>query len=74
MIIQVYTPTTDVEEEKDNKFYEQGQFEIDWTCRQDVLFAVEDLNINVGSIEEESVVEFNGFFISNNLKQPKWWL
>lgn len=40
MIIQVYAPITDLEEEEVDEIYDQVQFDIETTCKQDVLLVM----------------------------------
>lgn len=40
MTIQVHAPTTKVEEENVDEFYDQDQFEIDRTCKQNFLLVI----------------------------------
>lgn len=42
MIIQVDTPTIDVEEEEVDDLYDQVQFEFDKTCKQAVRLIIGD--------------------------------
>lgn len=55
MVIQVYAPTTDAEEEHIDGFYDHVQFEFDKTCKKNVLLVVVDWNAKIGNINEENI-------------------
>ena len=50
-LIQVYTPTTNVEETEVEQFYEDLQDLLELTPKIDVLFIIEDWNEKAGSQE-----------------------
>ena len=49
--IQVYAPTSNAEETEVERFYEDLQDLLELTPKRDVLFIIEDWNVNVGSQE-----------------------
>ena len=49
-VIQVYTPTTNAEEAKDEWFYEDLQ-DLELTPKTDVLFLIGEWNARIGSQE-----------------------
>ena len=49
MVIQVYAPTSNVEEAEVIQFYEDLQDLVQLTSRKDVLFIIADWNAKVGS-------------------------
>ena len=54
-VIQVYAPTSNVEEAEVERFYEDLQDLLELTSQKDVLFIIEDWNANVGSQETPGV-------------------
>ena len=50
-VIQVYTPTSNAEEAKVKRFYEDLQDLLELTPQKDVLFIIGDWNAKVGSQE-----------------------
>ena len=50
-VIQVYTPTSNVEEAKVEQFYEDLQDIIELTPQKGLLFVIRDWNAKVGSQE-----------------------
>ena len=54
-IIQVYAPTSNTEEAKVERLYEDLQGLLDLTPKQDVLFIIGDWNARVGSQETRGV-------------------
>ena len=48
-LIQVYTPTTNVEETEVEQFYEDLQDLLELTSKKDVIFIIGDWNAKVGS-------------------------
>ena len=50
-VIQVYAPTTNAEEVKVERFYEDIQDLLELTTKKDVLFIIGDWNAKVGSQE-----------------------
>ena len=60
-VIQVYAPTSDAEEAKDERFYEDLQALLELTSKKDVLFIIGDLNAKVGRQEISGVTGKFGF-------------
>ena len=58
MVIQVYAPTSNVEEAEVIQFYEDLQDLVQLTSRKDVLFIIADWNAKVGSQAIPSWVQF----------------
>ena len=54
-VIQVYAPTSNVEEAKVERFYEDLQDLLELTPKKDVLFIIGDWNAKVGSQETPGV-------------------
>lgn len=52
---KTYAPTIDAEEKVD-EFYDQVQFEVDRTCKQEVLLVTGGLNTQAENIKEKNVV------------------
>ena len=50
-VIQVYAPTSNVEEAEIERFYEDLQELLELTLKKDVLFIIGDWNAKVGSQE-----------------------
>ena len=50
-VIQVYAPTSNVEEAEVERFYEDLQDLVELTAKKDVLFIIGDWNAKVGSQE-----------------------
>ena len=57
MVIQVYVPTSKVEEAQVEWFYEDLQGLLDLTPKKDVLFIIGDWNAKVGSQETPGVTD-----------------
>ena len=55
MVIQVYAPTSNAEEAKVERLYEDLQDLLELTSKEDVLFITGDWNANVGSQETPGV-------------------
>jgi len=55
MVIQVYAPTSNTEEAKVERFYEDLQDLLELTPKKDVLFIIGDWNAKVGSQETPGV-------------------
>ena len=55
MVIQVYAPTSNVEEAEVGQFYEDLQDLLELTPKKDVLFIIGDWNAKVGSQETPGV-------------------
>ena len=51
MVIQVYAPTSNVEEAEVERFYEDLQDLLELTPKKDVLYILPDWNAKVGSQE-----------------------
>ena len=60
-VIQVYAPTSNTEEAKDERFYEDLQTLLELTPPKDVLFIIGDLNAKVGRQEIPGVTGTFGF-------------
>ena len=56
-VIQVYVPTTDVEEAEVKQFYEDLKDLLELTPKKDVLFIIGDWNAEVGSQEIPGVTD-----------------
>ena len=56
VVIQVYAPTTNAEEVKVERFYEDIQDLLELTTKKDVLFIIGDWNAKVGSQEIPGVI------------------
>ena len=54
-VIQVYAPTSNAEEAKVGRFYEDLQNLLELTPKKDVLFIIQDWNAKVGSQEIPAV-------------------
>ena len=54
-VIQVYAPTSNTEETKVERFYEDLQDLLKLTAKKDVLFIIGDWNAKVGSQETPGV-------------------
>ena len=54
-VIQVYSPTSNAEETKVERFYEDLQDLLELTPKKDVLFIIGDWNAKVGSQETPGV-------------------
>ena len=55
MVIQVYAPTSNVEEAEVEQFYEELQDLLELTPKKDVLFIIGDWNAKVGNQETPGV-------------------
>ena len=69
MVIQVYAPTSNVEEAEVEWFYEDLQDFLELTPRKDVLFIIGDWNAKVGSQEIPGVTGKFGLGIQNEAGQ-----
>ena len=65
-VIQVYAPTSNAEEAKVERFYEDLQDLSELTPEKDVLFIIEDWNAKVGSPETLGVTGKFGLGIRND--------
>ena len=68
-VIQVYTPTSNVEEAKVERFYEDLQDLLELTPKKDVLFIIGDWNAKGGSQETPGVT--GKFGLGVQMKQGK---
>ena len=68
-VIQVYGPTTNVEEAEVEQFYEDLQDVLELTLKKDVLFIIGDWNAKVGSQEILGVT--GKFALEYKMKQVK---
>ena len=68
-IIQVYAPTSDVEEAEVEWFYEDLQDLLELTPKKDVLFIIGDWNAKVGSQETPGVTGRFGLGVQNEAEQ-----
>jgi len=66
-VIQVYAPTSNVEEAEVERFYEDLQDLLELTPKKDVLFIIGDWNAKVGSQETPGVTAKFGLGIRNGL-------
>ena len=64
-VIQVYSPTNNAEEAKDEQFYEDLQDLLELTPQKDVLFIIGDWNAKVGSQETPGVTGKFGLRVQN---------
>ena len=69
MVIQVYAPTSNVEEAEVERFYEDLQDLLELTPKKDVLFIIGDWNAKVGT--QEIYVVTGKFDLENRMKQVK---
>ena len=68
-VIQVYAPTSNTEEAKVERFYEDLQDLLELTPKKDVLFIIGDWNAKVGSQEIPGVIGIFGFGVQNGAGQ-----
>ena len=68
-LIQVYTPTTNVEEAEVEQFYEDLQDLLELTPKTDVLFIIEDWNEKAGSREITGETRKFGLGVQNEAGQ-----
>ena len=68
-VMQVYAPTTNVEEADVEWFYENLQDLLELTPKKDVLFIIGDWNAKVGSQETPGVT--GKFSLEYKMKQDK---
>ena len=64
-VIQVYAPTSNVEEAEAERFYEDLQDFLELTPKKDVLFIIGDWNAKVGSQETSGVTDKFGLEVQN---------
>ena len=69
MVIQAYTPTSNMEEAEVERFYEDLQDLLELTPKNDVLFITGDWNAKVGSQETPRVTGKFGLGIWNEAGQ-----
>ena len=68
-VMQVYAPTSNIEEAEVERFYEDLQDVLEPTPRKDVLFIVGDWNAKVGSQETPGVTGKFGLGMRNEAQQ-----
>ena len=68
-VIQVYAPTSNVEETEVERFYVELQDLVELTPKRDVLFIIGDWNAKVGSQETPGVTGKFGFGVQNEAGQ-----
>ena len=68
-VIQVYAPTSNVEEAELERFYEDPQDLLELTLKKDVLFIIGDWNAKVGS--QETPGEQANLALEYRMKQAK---
>ena len=68
-VIQVYAPTSNAEEAKVERFYEDLQDLLELTPKEDVLFIIGDWNAKVGSQETPGVTGKFGLGVQNEAGQ-----
>ena len=68
-VIQIYAPTSNAEEAKAERFYEDLQDLLELTPKKDVLFIIRDCNAKVGSQETPGVTGKFGLGIRNEAGQ-----
>ena len=68
-VIQVYAPTSNTEEAKDERFYEDLQTLLELTPPKDVFFIIGDWNAKVGSQEPPGVTGKYGLRVWNEAGQ-----
>ena len=69
MVIQVYAPTSNIEETEVERFYEDLQDLPELTPKKDVLFIIENWNAKVGSQEIPGVI--GNLALEYRMKQGK---
>ena len=69
MVIQVYAPTSNTEEAKVERFYEDLQDLLELTPKKDVLFIIGDWNAEVGSQETPGITGKFGLGVQNEAGQ-----
>ena len=65
LVIQVYTPTTDVEKDEAEQLYEDLRDLLELTPKKDVLFIIGDWNAKVESQEKPGVTGKFGLGVQN---------
>ena len=68
-VIQAYTPTSNAEEAKVKRFYEDLQDCLEITLKTDVLFIIGDWNAKVGSQEKPGATGKFGLGVQNEASQ-----
>ena len=71
MVIQVYALTSNAEEAKVERFYEDLQDLLEVTPKNDVLFIIADWNEKVGSQETPGVTGIFGLGVQNETGQRR---
>ena len=69
MVIQAYAPTSNAEEAKVERFYEDLQDLLELTPKNAVLFFIRDWNTKIGSQEIHGVTGEFGFEVQNEAGQ-----
>ena len=69
MVIQVYAPTSNAEEAKVERFYEDLQDLLELTPKKDIFFIIGDWNAKVGSQEIRGVTGKFGLGVQNEAGQ-----
>ena len=69
MVIQVYAPTSNAEEAKVERFYEDLQDLLELTPKKDIFFIIGDWNAKVGSQEIPGVTGKFGLGVQNEASQ-----
>ena len=67
-IIQVYAPTSNIEEAEVEQFYEDLQDLLELTPKKDVLFIIGDWNTKVGSQETPGLTDNFGLRVQNTVR------
>ena len=70
-IIQVYSPTSDAEDQDIQDFYDKLQQVIDTTANADALFIMGDFNAKVGDKEEIGIVGKHGLGNRNSVGERR---
>ena len=69
MVIQLYAPTSNAEEDEVERFYEDLQDLLELTPKKDVLFIIGDWNAKVGSQETPGGTGTSGLGVQNEAGQ-----
>ena len=69
MVIQVYAPTSNVEEAEVEQFYEDLQDFPELTPKKGILFIIGDWNAKIGSQETPGVTGKFGLGVQNEARQ-----
>ena len=68
-VIQIYAPSSNVEEVEVERFYEDLQDLLEWTPKKDILFIIGDWDAKVGSQEIPGVTGKFGLRVQNETAQ-----